>query len=772
MTAFSGIRVLDFTTGISGPMATMFLADFGADVVKVEPPSGDPLCGDPGYLCWNRNKQRLVLDVHTYDGLHAARELIAGADVAVFDQHPGELERLGLDGATLLDANPRLLHAWLPAYGHAGRWSQLPVHDALLSAVTGAAFMQFSWDGVPVHLVTPQVSYGHALAAADALAAGLYERARSGLGQALEVNGLHGFSVIQSGSALRAGEVMRMRARGARGGVPNYRLYECADGQWLFLGTLMQAHFLKALEIMDLLDVFTMEGIDGEFTNILLPENSPKVIERLDARFAEKPRQEWLDILHEAGVPRGPVSTRTEWFDSETTAANEMRLTFDHPELGRVDIPGVPIKLKDTPGAVHALMQDTDLETVRARFPAGDSPGADAEPEEASAGPLAGVRILDLGMVIAGTHAATVLANYGADVIKVEPLDGDSFRPYGLGFVGFNQGKRSVTVDLKNPQGRELFYDLVRESDVVCDNYRLGVLERLGIDYDSLAAVNPRIISCSVTGYGSTGTLSTDPGFDPLMQARSGLMANQGGDDEPVFHQIPVNDTASAMVAAYGILAALHARERTGRGQRVESSLANQSIICQSGEMVTYEGRPPAPVGGQDCPGEAALRRLYACSDGWLMLWCTEPAQYQSLAVALGHPEWAGRMTGEQALLEPREGETAERLAGAFAELPLADAIDRLHTRGLPAAPAPAAEEIFESAWHRANGVFHETDHPQFGPMTTVRSFAEWSRTPGGFPHRAPLLGEHTREVLAEIGIAGDRVESLLQEGAVRQLDA
>ncbi len=772
MTAFSGIRILDFSSGVAGPVATMLLGDFDAEVIKVEPPAGDPLRDNPGYLTWNRNKQRITLDLQTYEGIRNARQLIATADVAVFDQAPGELERLGLDGGTLTRANPRLVHAWLPAYGTRGRWTQLPPGDALLSAVTSGCFMQFSWDEVPVHLVTPQSSYAQGITGAASIASALYERHRSGRGQSLVVSGLHAFAFIESGAALRAGELMRMRMPGARGGMPNYRLYQCSDGEWLFLATLMQAHFLKALEVLDLFDVMTMEGVDGEFTNILLPENNTRVIARLDERFAEKTRAEWLGLLHDAGVPSGPVLTREEWYGSEAVAANGMRHRLDHPELGPVDMPGVPLKLRDTPGDIRGFMRDTSLDHVLAS--AGTPSPSPVEDGEApsTGGPLAGVRVLDLGMIIAGTHCATALANYGADVLKVEPPDGDSFRPYGLGFVGFNQGKRSISIDLKQPEGREAFFDLVRQADVVCDNFRLGVLERLGIDHATLSAINPRIITCSVTGYGSDGPLATEPGFDPLLQARSGLMAAQGGDDEPVFHQIPVNDTATAIMAAFGIVAALNARERTGKGQRVETSLANQSIICQLGELTLYEGRPEPSPGSRDCPGETALRRLYQCSDGWVMLWCTEAQHYQSLGVALGHPEWAARLVAEKALQEARQGETADRIAEAFSGLTREDAIDRLHTRGVPAAPAITVEEMYSSPWHHANGFFWETDHPQFGPMTSVASFAEWGRSKSGFIRRAPLLGEHTVEILEELGFDQERISALLAGGAIRACES
>lgn len=767
MTAYSGVRIVDFTSGITGPLATMLLSDFAADVIKVEPPSGDPWREHPGYLCWNRNKRRVVLDLETYEGLRDARRLLATADVAVFDQRPGELERLGLDAITLQERFPSLVHAWIPPYGRHGRWSQLPPADALRSAVTGGCFMQYSWEDVPVHLITPQHSYQHGIAAAGAIASALFDRARSGQAHAVHLSGLHAYGIIESVAAVDAPDIFRMRSPGARGAWPNYHLYQCADGEWLFLGTLMPNHFLKAIEVLDLFDILAIEGVDGDVTNIRLPEVAPLVVERLEERFAEKPREEWLDLLHDNGVPSAPVGVREEWFESETIVANGMRVMLAHPELGEVAMPGVPIEMHQTPGAVRGFMQDATLEELLA-----DAPSASAQPEHeptaATGLPLSGVRVLDLGIVVAGPHSATQLANFGADVIKVESLDGDSFRAYGLGFVGLNQGKRGISIDMKQDEARELLYDLVRQADVVVDNYRVGVLERLGASYETLRAVNPDIICCSVTGYGTKGPLARDPGFDPLLQARSGLMEAQGGDDEPVFHQIPINDTSSALMAAFGIATALHARQQTGKGQLIETCLANQSIICQSGDLVSYEGRPPAPRGGRDWPGETALRRRYQCSDGWIMLWCSELAHYPSLCVALEHPEWTGRMVAEDALCQPLEGETTERLAEAFSALTADDAIDRLLGHGVPAARVTTIEGMFSSPWFRANSFFWETDHPEFGHMTSVNTFGEWNGKPAPFPRRAPLLGEHTIDVLTELGLSSARIDELREAGAIK----
>ena len=521
--AFDGVRILDFTTGVAGPLCCMLLADLDADVVRV----GDAPTDDPGDICWNRNKRFVPHE----DG--DVRALLASADVAVFDSSDADRRGGALDPEALRRDHPELLVVALPHWGAPGEWSDLPVDDVLLWGLSGAAFAQFSWDDVPVQLVTPQLRYAQGMLGAAAIAAALVEREQSGLGQRIEINGMHALGGLQSGALLRAQAAPQRRGRGARGTLPNYRLYRCRDGEWLFLATLIPHHFLAALEAIGLGEVLELPGVEGRFENVMQPGTAREVRDRIEARFAEQDREAWLRVLHAHGVPSGPVGTREAWFEGETVAANEMRVTLPHPELGPVSLPGVPAKLRDTPGSVRHLAKPVSARELLAERE--QRAERTASPREPGQGPLAGVRVLDLGVIIAAPFASAILANFGADVIKVEPLDGDSFRPYGLGFVGYNQGKRSLVVDLKHPEGLEAFRDLVRASDVVCDNYRLGVLERLGIDDARLREINPRVITASVTAYGSKGELAPDPGFDPLLQARSGLMHAQGGADEPVF---------------------------------------------------------------------------------------------------------------------------------------------------------------------------------------------------------------------------------------------
>src|SRR5258706_2406836 len=249
MSAFQGLRVLDCSQGLVGPMAGMLLADFGARVLKVEGPDGDRLKDRPGYLMWNRGKLRLGLDIAADEDRARLDELLAAADVAIFDEPPGVLEPMGLDGITLTGRHPGLVHLWTPPYGTSGKWSALPSHHATLTGLTGTAFRQGSYGDQPVWHVAPLVHYGQATMAASATRAALLERSRSGRGQAVTVIGLNAMSEVSGPISLIDVPGMTLHPLA---GSPSYRLYQCRDGEWLFLGTLFPHFFQRAIDALGL----------------------------------------------------------------------------------------------------------------------------------------------------------------------------------------------------------------------------------------------------------------------------------------------------------------------------------------------------------------------------------------------------------------------------------------------------------------------------------------------------------------------------------------
>jgi crotonobetainyl-CoA:carnitine CoA-transferase CaiB-like acyl-CoA transferase len=418
-------------------------------------------------------------------------------------------------------------------------------------------------------------------------------------------------------------------------------------------------------------------------------------------------------------------------------------------------MPAPSISLSETPARVRGLPQPIAAAPTWASRPAAEAPSTRTTP-------LAGVRVLNLGTVIAGAYPGAILSHFGAEVMKIEPAEGDPFR-YDPMFLMYNRGCRALGLDLKHPDGRAAFLDLVRQADVVIDNYRLGVRDRLGIGYEVLKAVNPRIISCSVTAYGDQGVAAQRSGFDPLLQAESGMMAAQGGDDDPVFLTMAMNDVASAGVVCASVIAALNARERTGLGQEIRTSLKAQSLLFQLAELVTYADRPANDKGGYDCVGVRALHRYYACADDWIGVVCERASEVAALGEALG----ISIPDPEAALAEPRDGALATQLEAAFAGRPRAVILDALLAARVAAAPCVRTPEVFEDAWLQANHYLERWEHPVQGPVLGVRSFGDLLATPGGVRRPAPELAEHSTAILGEFGFAPERIAALIASGAV-----
>jgi crotonobetainyl-CoA:carnitine CoA-transferase CaiB-like acyl-CoA transferase len=509
------------------------------------------------------------------------------------------------------------------------------------------------------------------------------------------------------------------------------------------MATLFMPFYRKAIDAL---------GLGAHWEGLAL--NPQLALEVLEDIFRSQPRTHWLGLLTEAGVPCAPVGDRTTWFAGEVVRDAGLRLEFDDPVRGRLAMPGPPVRLSATPASVRSLPAPGPLPVWAPNQPLAAGPGASR--------PLEGVRVLDMGSVIAGALAGAVLANLGAEVIKIESPDGDPFRSDGGPFLTCNRGKRGLGVDLKQPGAKEMFLDLVRQSDVVLDNYRFGVRKRLGVDYEALRQVNPRIISCSVNAYGDAGPRAPLPGFDPLLQAEGGMMAAQGGDAEPVLHTIAVNDVATAGIVAFGILSALNARRQTGEGQEVITSLLAQSLTFQLGEVVTWEGRPPAPKGGVDCLGLSPVHRYYECQDGWLAVAAESLVEAEALLTVLGTPA-----DPADALSAPPEGPLAGHLADILAGRTRDGVLEALEAAGVPCIPCVRGYEAYEDSWLAENGVFVAWKHPRLGEAVGVRSYADFDRTPGGFRHPVPDAGEHTREVLADFGLSAERIEALLGSGAV-----
>lgn len=775
----SSLRVLEIGDSIASSKACMLLADYGAEVIKIAPPPADPV--RPGYYAWNRGKRCVSLDLSGDSGLTLSRRLVADADVVVVCDTRDTLEPYGFDSKSLRSLHPNLIVVSMPPLGERGPLRHLPADDMLVSAITGVSMGQYSYADQPVHLVIPLVSYGQAMTAAGAVAAGVFEKILCGHGQSIVVSGLHGTTAQEAGANVGTGADGRTIKRGAgndsRGTLPYLRAYECADGEWVFLVSMTGAFVVGAFSILGLEDLLADPRFaDGVRYALRSPEVAAEVELRMATAFKSRPREEWLRIMSAADVPCAPVLSRAEWFASAEVAANEMRVKGTDPEIGEFEMVGLPVKFSETPGRIGDRTIEADADEVSWLHPGLAAEEVSTQPVRLSGavprGPLAGVTVLDLTFFVAGPVCSSILADFGARVIKVEPTDGDPFRPYRVTFMGWNRGRESLSLDLKDGAALLAFYQLVASADVVVDNFRPGVAARLGVDYESLSAINPTIIGCSITGYGRHRPEDSRPGFDPLLQAQSGMQHAQGGGTEPVFLQIGINDTGSGTIAAFGIISALVARLRQGRGQQVETSLANQSVFGQSGELVLYEGAPAAEIGSVDHNGRSAGYRFYRCkNDQWLALACVSPDQFKRACEALGAPA-ALMAIADRGLLEPADGEIAAALSDLLAGVDRRTALTALLESNVPAAPAVRLdEEIFSEPQLLANDFWTEFPDAEGGVVNVMSHWAEWERTQADPPGPAPPLGQDSVRILKEFGVPEDTISQLAEQGRLKQHD-
>ena len=783
-----GLKVLDLSWGIAGPMASMLLADQGAQVTKVERPGAGPFDDFSGTRVWSRGKRSAVLDLDDTDDRDTFYALVDTADVVLESFSPGVTARLGVDYETLATRNPRLVYCSITGYGRGNPHERRPAYEALVAARTGSHWAQrggimsstdFDLPPVeipegaeqgarkegPIFTYSPWLSITACYQATMGIVAAVLARETTGRGQWVEVS-LAPPRQVDPDAAVAppttrapiAGSWMSMR------GAPK-GLFECADGRWVHQWALKPLTIIQAAEHGKLADAPAADYASRMQDPNRIGMEPSAIVEifyyfpLMVEAFKKFTADEWVEWGARVKEGVQPIRAPEEALEDPLCLDDGCVVEVEDPELGPIRHVGIIQDFGLTPGRVQGPAPrrgehtaDVKAEAASATEGTGSVPEREAGsvPERQTsatlARPLEGIRVLDLGVALAGPFANVQLANLGAEVIKVNAPHDAWWLHTAMG-QSANYGKRSVVLDLKSERGLELLYELVKTADVVAHNMRYGTPEKLGVDYETLRKHNPRIIYCQSYGFDKTRSAMRLPGTDQAGSALGGQEWEDGGcsNGGKPFFGTSMGDLGNGYLSAISIIEALYHRARTGEGQRVGTAIMKACLLSSSYAFVDADGTPaPRPRLDAMQLGLSALYRLYECADAeWLCVACVGEAHWAGLGPALGRPELVSdprfATAGKRAV---HDGALARILEEVFAQRPAAEWRDLLDDHGVP---AEVSTNVF-------------ADGP-VGPVVRL------SDTPAKVPGRAPRLGQHSREILGSIGLTSAEIDELVASG-------
>jgi crotonobetainyl-CoA:carnitine CoA-transferase CaiB-like acyl-CoA transferase len=798
-----GIRVVDVTTGPVGGIATMVLADFGADVVKVEPPGGDRFRALAASPLWLRGKRSVTADLATDTGRADVWRIVAAADVLVVSGPPSRSRRWGLDADAALALQPELVHCSITGWGPLGPLAEVPAYEAAVAARSGRmmAFQRQLRRGGPVFTSVPVAGHVAAHGAVQGIAAALLARSRGGGGQRVETSLLQGllpFDLVELllvEMAERSGlDAPDITAAGGDMPTLNYHPVRTADGRWIQCGNLLEHLLMAFLDATDLLGALLADerftAPPGTWDEVTVDAARNMILVRLQERSAD----EWMEAFRDNGhVAAEPFLTTAEaLWHPDIVGAGDI-VTLDDPVHGPVRTIGPIAELTATPAAVgKPAPRAGDHDGIRL-FEGIGAPGSGPKPSDAlrhSDGcPLDGITVVEFATIIAAPLATTMLADLGARVIKVELIDGDPYRhliPGGTPVAKTSAGKASICIDVKHEEGRRIAADLARTADVVVHNARPGVPERLGLGDEQLRAANPHLVWVAVSGYGRRSAAAGRPSTHPCAGAATGGAAFQAGpaltapcetldDVREISRQLmraneSNPDPNTAVVTAAAVTLALLARERFGVGQAVYVNMLAANLYANADDALAYSGKPDRAASDDELHGPAALYRLYRAGEGWLFLAAGSDAEWARVTAVLDRPDLrADQRFATAAGRAAHEAELATELADSLGKRSAGDWEARFAAAGVAGVRADASTPGPFFAHHEqvlANGFTPDCTHARFGPY---RRWGPVVRVNGGPPVLGPgvLAGENTDEILASLGCTPTEIAALRADGVV-----
>lgn len=759
--ALADVTVVELGEGWGAPVAGRILAELGARVIKVEPPAGDRLRrerilaadGQPYAIHFtSAGKRGIVLDPSAPGTARHVARLLEHADVLLADRSGlAFLDGAGAPWHGLEPRWPHLVSVALTPFGLTGRYAEAPASDLTVQAAAGILEATGFREEPPTRAGVPFGELTGATFAAVAALAGLHARATSGLGQRCDVSMrdtlIAYLTTHLPGYFIEGKPVERFGNRHPM--VSPWNTYRAEDG-WVIVCSGNDQHWQALLGLLGRTDL----GEDPRYKTLAARLERVEEVDALIGAFTcERTIAEVVRAMDEARFPASPIFTIPEVLEDPHVRVREMVVERDG-----VRVVGSPLKLSETPARVGGLAPTLgrDTEAVLAEVE-GASPRrpAPAGPPAASRGPLAGLKVLEVGAYTTAPYMCRFLANLGAEVTKVEPPGGEPIRRWpplldGDSYIAHlnNTDKRSVTLNLKHPRGRALLLDLARSHDVMIENFSRGAIDRLGLGAAAVQAANAGLVFCSLNGYGQYGPYADKPAFDMVIQATSGIMSLTGAAGGPPTRiGVSAMDCFGAFYGMIPILAAIHARRRTGRGQTIDVAMHDLGVwLTQEAWPDTLAGHPRPRLGNRH--PHRSLHDIFRAADGWVAIDASEAAAGRALAALAGGDD-AGRVSAWVA------GRSREAVVAAC------------HAAGVPAAPVldvPAVvhdpltverEMLLERPWTRGRTI-----------RLTGAPF-RFSRTPAEVQRVLPAVGADTGEVLSGVGVGEAVLATLRAERVV-----
>jgi crotonobetainyl-CoA:carnitine CoA-transferase CaiB-like acyl-CoA transferase len=777
------LNVLELGSGsAAASIAGVVLADAGARVIKIEPPDGDRLRTENpnGFLVWNRGKDSVVADLRTTEGQDRLRELARNADVVVEGFAPGTTDGWGVGPDALRALNPALIHCSITAFGKTGAYSGLKGYDSLVAAKAGL-WARGSWghrDG-PIMFPVPWASYVAGMQAAAGILGALLVREKTGRGQQLDATLVAGLDPIDYFVSTivqlmaKKGESASGDSRSLTGASRFGVLLATRDGRFIQTSTMLPHQGRALCEVAGIGHVIEADSRFQGLPTFATAEDAQEWEDLLLEAFRAKDFDHWLPLLQASPDIAFEVAvTSEEGLEHPQIVHNGDVIVVEDAKLGAVREVGPVGHFEKTPIVIKRSAPD--LGANAGDFAPHDFPKGGGQPP---AHPFAGVTVVEFGYFYAMPYATAMLAALGARVIKIEDKAGDPHRnAFGpdVASTKTTAGKESISLDLRSAEGRAIAQQIVSGADVFLTGFRTGVAERMGLGYDELKELNPRLLYVHAAGYGTDGPYAHRALYAQAAQSVAGSFGRQVGywtdpaQSEgfsvlelqavvlPHLNQLVDGDSNAALALLAALSLGVYHQQRTGQGQFLGTSMIGGNAWAYSDDFCSYAGKPPTALCDSEYYGTGALDRVYEAAQGsWVSLAVKSDSEFAALLGVIGLPELAtDERFASAAARADHDEELVNRLGARFAEKPASEWESELSAARVGCVDVNLlGQPVFTSfdPVLRETGLTVTVEHPLYGEIVRTAPPVSFSETPGRV---APpcVRGQHNTAILTSLG--------------------